>query len=277
MKQNQVTLAFPCYNPTEALWASWDSYIAEFTRALPTHFAVQFVIVDDGSPQWIEPPQGLIEKYKAKLHRLPQNKGKGGALASAVKAMPNTADIFAFTDFDTPFSVEDLTGVIATVASGIEVCIADRELNTRLASYGKSGEKNVRQSVRLSRHFAHRVFRFFVRAIVAGGIADSQCGLKAYRADCAREIVAVAQLEGFLFDLEWLYIALRHKLAVACWPVTVVNAHVSSSLRSFLNRKLLGELLVLVSRVFARKYDNPKLLDLMNNIRKKRVTSDARA
>jgi glycosyltransferase involved in cell wall biosynthesis len=252
----KILLAIPCFNPTAQEWAALALYLNDLKSNLKLPHQLEVIFVDDGSPRWIEPSAELLNL--ARVIRLGSNQGKGAALKRAVNELDDSFDVFAFTDHDLPFSVEDLLGVIGAVLSGCEVAIGDRELYARQA---------VRVSGRWSRGLGHRLFRLFVRAIVAGGVADSQCGLKAYDAKVVRCVVEKSQINGFLFDLEWLYIALRHKCAVRSWPVRVDGSHESSSLRSFVNGQFIKSLVNLVLNIALRFYDNEDLLLYMESKR----------
>ncbi|MBI2605825.1 MAG: glycosyltransferase [Deltaproteobacteria bacterium] len=243
---DKTFLVFPCYNPCESEWRALDAFIGELKRK--TSCAFEFLVVDDGSPRWVPPAPELLARFR--LHRLPRNLGKGGALKEAAHLTPSDASVFAFVDFDLPYSVDDVLGVCSAVHAGVDVCIGDRTL------YAVSGA-NV--SDRASRKLSHKIFRLFVRMIITGGIPDTQCGLKAYYAPAARRIAVRARLAGFLFDIEWIYIALRHRLAVRCWPVKVAEGHESSPLRSFGPWKLLMQLVKLVKGILRRDYDDEAL------------------
>lgn len=251
---DKTFLVFPCFNPSESEWRALNAFIGELKSR--TSRAFEFLVVDDGSPRWIDPKPEHLARFR--LHRLPKNLGKGGALKEAAHLTPSDAAVFAFVDFDLPYSADDVLGVCSAVHAGVDVCIGDRTL------YAGNGA-NV--SDRASRKLSHKIFRLFVRMVITGGIPDTQCGLKAYHAPAARRIAARARIAGFLFDVEWIYIALRHRLAVRCWPVRVAEGHESSPLRSFGPWKLLKQLVKLVMGILRRDYDDEALYTVAENRR----------
>jgi len=253
MMRKKVCLAFPCFNPSESQWVALEQYKKRVAQAAPA-WQFEFVVVDDGSPQWCEPPVAL--KQEITLVKSQVNQGKGGALKLAVGAMSEDAAVFVFTDFDLPYSVIDLISSCSSVFAGADLCIGDRTAYF----FG-----NQRKFDRLSRGFAHRLFRLFSRTVVAGGIADTQCGLKAFDAHAVRHIAASASIHSFLFDVEWLYIALRHKLCVRCLPVTPLDAHESGRLRSMNYKCLLRDGFVLLRRIITRTYDSETLVQWLNS------------
>lgn len=237
-----VVLAFPCLNPKPEQWRDLAHYVGSLESKAPA-LKFTFIVVDDGSPRWLDPPAELANRLRV-IH-LEHWQGKGGAIRRAALDAPADAQIFAFTDFDLPFTVEDAIGVISGVAAGADLCIGDRFGDQR--------------SDRFSRKVAHRLFRFVMRVLITGGVADTQCGLKAYDAAVARRIAGKAQLSGFLFDVEWIYIALKHKLVLWSWPVALLGSHESSALRSFKPWLLAAQLATIVRGILGHRYADAEL------------------
>ena len=237
-----VTLVFPCLNPKAEQWNALGEYIERLEARAPA-LRFTFMVVDDGSPRWTDPPPGLARRLQ--LVRQGRWLGKGGAIRSGASALASDVQVFAFTDFDLPFKVDDVVGVIAGVVAGADLCIGDRSGNQR--------------SNRFSRNVAHRLFRLTMRALITGGVADTQCGLKAYDAAAARRIAGRARLSGFLFDVEWIYIALKHKLVLWSWPVELLGSHESSSLRSFKPWLLAAQLATIVKGILQGHYEDEEL------------------
>jgi len=94
---------------------------------------------------------------------------------------------------------------------------------------------------------------------ITGGIMDTQCGLKAFDPGAIRLIVARSFLDGFLFDVEWIYVALKHGLAVRPWPVMVRAEHRSTPIRKFGLLGLSREFLTIMLGILRRRYDSPEL------------------
>ncbi len=248
-----ISLVFPCLNPDSSQWNKLHGFVLKIRKMTPMPF--EFIVIDDGSSKWIAPSTELSSLIV--LHRLSANVGKGGALKAATRIFSQKSDVFAFLDFDLPFTPEELLGVCSAVVAGCDVCIGDRTLLRQEDVLFK--KKN---SDRISRNFAHVLFRLIVRTLITGGVPDTQCGIKAYRADMVRRIAAKSKIDGFLFDVEWIYIALRHRLALRCWPVQVQEEHVSSTLRSFGFFILVKQLWTLVTSIVRREYEDENLYQL---------------
>jgi hypothetical protein len=75
-----------------------------------------------------------------------------------------------------------------------------------------------------------RVFNLVVRLAAGLPFWDTQCGFKAFRLDVCRPILESAQLDGFAFDVELLYLALHAGLRLREIPVRW-NHHEGSKVR----------------------------------------------
>ena len=64
-----------------------------------------------------------------------------------------------------------------------------------------------------------RVYNRVVRALVVGGIADTQCGFKAFQRPVARDLFGLQRTGGWAFDAEILYLARRRGYAVHQVPI----------------------------------------------------------
>ena len=72
------------------------------------------------------------------------------------------------------------------------------------------------------REIGGRVINWLTQLVLLGNYRDTQCGLKAFRADVGGEIFARSKIDG-AFDVELFVIAERNGLTLAEVPVTVVN------------------------------------------------------
>src|SRR3546814_7750559 len=53
---------------------------------------------------------------------------------------------------------------------------------------------------------------------------DTQCGLKAFRADVAKAIFSLSRVDRFAFDIEILHLVERHELTLADVPVRLASS-----------------------------------------------------
>jgi glycosyltransferase involved in cell wall biosynthesis len=175
----------------------------------------EVIVVDDGGGDFA--PGDLCGDRRARLLRLPQNRGKGAAVAHGMKAA--TGHVRVFTDADLPYDLELIPAMVDYVrARGFHVVIGDRTLpqSSYLADIG------------FKRRLASTLFSAFVGTMVTGGFFDTQCGLKAVRGDVADELFAIQRLDRFAFDVEFIYLALHHRLDIKRIPVQLRNNETSS-------------------------------------------------
>jgi len=69
------------------------------------------------------------------------------------------------------------------------------------------------------RHLMGRVFNTLVRIMAISGIQDTQCGFKCFSAAAAEAIFPLQRIDGWGFDVEVLYIAQHHGMALVEVPI----------------------------------------------------------
>jgi glycosyltransferase involved in cell wall biosynthesis len=175
----------------------------------------EVVVVDDGGGDFEQ--DAFLEQANVRLIRLPQNRGKGAAVRAGMLAA--RGEVRAFTDVDLPYDLDLICVMQRCIREqGYHVVIGDRTLPG-------SAYANVTSS---KRRLASAVFSGFVGRIVTGGFFDTQCGLKAFRGDIADLLFPLQQVDRFAFDVELVYIALKHRLDIKRIPVELRNNQTST-------------------------------------------------
>ena len=80
----------------------------------------------------------------------------------------------------------------------------------------------------IGRRLASAVFSQVTATLVTGGFFDTQCGLKGFRGDIARELFSLCRVNRFAFDVELLYLALTYGLEIKRVPVMLESNSTSS-------------------------------------------------
>jgi dolichyl-phosphate beta-glucosyltransferase len=177
-----------------------DSYFREIG------LAAEVIVVDDGGGDF--PAQPWDPDLEARLVRLPANLGKGGAVAAGM--LTARGNVRVFTDVDLPYDVELFPVIVRYVRDhGFHLVIGDRTLP----------DSQYLKELSVSRRLASGLFSQFVGRLVTGGFFDTQCGLKGMRGDIADEVFRMQRLRRFAFDVELMYIALKHRLDIKRIPV----------------------------------------------------------
>jgi dolichyl-phosphate beta-glucosyltransferase len=202
----RLSVVVPAYEEQDRI----ASAIAAVRTALAhVEGGVELIVVDDGSTDGTAEEARTAGADRVLVHR--SNRGKGAAVRTGVLAASGRT--IAFTDADLSYAPAQLEGLLDMVESGIDMVVGSRkhDMTRTLVKAGRL------------REIGGRVINWLTQAVLLGNYRDTQCGLKAFRAEAARLIFERSRIDGFAFDVELFVIAERHDLAVAEVPVTVVN------------------------------------------------------
>lgn len=209
-----LSVVLPCYRAAPLARRS----VARLHATLrPQNVPWEVVVVDDGGGDFT--PDEWDDDPHVTLIRLPRNRGKGAAVRTGMLAARGRTRIF--TDVDLPFGAA-LFPVIDRYLHerGFHVVIGDRTLPG----------SEYRQRLSPARRAASSVFTAFVGTIVTGGFFDTQCGLKGVRGDVADALFPLLRIDRFAFDVELVYVSLKHRLDIKRLPVRL-EQNDSSSVR----------------------------------------------
>jgi dolichyl-phosphate beta-glucosyltransferase len=112
----------------------------------------------------------------------------------------------ADADFSMP--VAEIAKFLPPQLSGYDIAIGSREAQGAL-----------RYNEPEYRHLMGRIFNFYVKLMAIPGLEDTQCGFKCFRRDVALDILSYQTIDGWAFDVELLYIALRREYHIVEVPV----------------------------------------------------------
>ncbi len=179
----------------------------------------EIIIVDDGSGDDGETARVATEHGCACI-AFRTNRGKGAAVRAGVLAA--AGDFIIFTDADIPFAYDALPHVLHYLDfKEFDVVTGDRTLPGSSYFSRISGMRRIGSSV----------FSFLVGRFVTTGIFDTQCGLKGFRRDAALKLFRPGRINGYAFDVELLYLALKFNMDIKRLPVALrSNEHSTVSL-----------------------------------------------
>jgi len=168
----------------------------------------EIIAVDDGSQDATLARLRAVTSPYISVVSLPQNRGKFAAIKAGVRVAKGSCILF--TDADIPYDLEALPYMEQLInGRGFHLAIGDRGLPGSI----------YRELLPMPRRFCTDIFSHAVRLLVTGGLFDTQCGLKALRADVCREIFDLLTEDRFAADVEMLYIALKYNLEIRRMPV----------------------------------------------------------
>jgi len=207
----ELSIVVPCYNEEQRLPRTIEQ-IERYLAGIGVSY--ELILVDDGSSDGTRKiMDAAAERNPAvRLEALPQNRGKGRALAEGVAAARGAEILVTDADLSTP--IEEIDKLRAELGKGAGVAIASRAL--------KGSRVEVSQPI--YRVLMGKAFNLLVQAVLLPGIWDTQCGFKLFRADVAHDAFAVLTTDGFGYDPEVLYRAKRRGVRIAEVPVVWRNS-----------------------------------------------------
>ncbi|MFJ5230201.1 glycosyltransferase [Kitasatospora sp. NPDC088391] len=137
-------------------------------------------------------------------------KGRGRALREVWGS--SEADVVAYMDVDLSTGLEAFLPLVAPLLSGH----SDLAIGSRL----HRGSAVVRGP---KREFVSRTYNLLLRATMAAGFSDAQCGFKAGRTEVVRRLLAEVEDNAWFFDTELLLLAEASGLRIHEVPVDWVD------------------------------------------------------
>lgn len=213
-----LSVVLPCYRAPTLARKSVMRLMRSFTGRVATF---EIIVVDDG----VGDCEGVLRDLPAipggqlRVITLPENRGKGGAVAAGMRAASGRVRIF--TDIDIPYGTTPIMLVESLIRDrGFHMVTGDRTFP----------QSRYETELSVGRRLASRVFSTITAALVTGGFFDTQCGLKGFRGDIAEALFGLQTVQRFAFDVELLYLALTYGLEIKRIPV-MLESNTTSSVR----------------------------------------------
>jgi len=165
-------------------------------------FVAEVIIVDDGSTDRTSVLVGEWQPSFESLRVLRNavNLGKGASIRRGI--MASHGEFVFVTDADLPGSPEDILRLLQALRDGAAVAVASRR------------PAPMRSAPSHSRFLASVIYRALVRVILNLPLRDTQCGFKAFVREPLLPVVDRLRLDGFSFDVEFLFAAWRSGLPI---------------------------------------------------------------
>lgn len=206
-----LSVVIPCYNEEQRLPRTIEQVERFFDGRKMPH---ELILVDDGSVDGTRQVMdaAAVRHDSVRIELLPQNRGKGRALAVGVEAARGEEILLTDADLSTP--IEELDKLQAALDKGAGIAIGSRALRG----------SRVEISQPIYRVLMGKAFNLIVQIVLLPGIWDTQCGFKLFRADVAHRVFAGLVTDGFGFDPEVLYRARKQGVKIAEVPVVWRNS-----------------------------------------------------
>lgn len=202
-----LSVIVPAFDEAERLGAS-VARIVRWMDAQP--YPTEAIVVLDGGRPGAAEAVATAAGGRADVRLLDNttNRGKGFSVRRGMLAARGAYALFVDADLSLP--IEDAGRFLDALRDGADVAIASR-------AHPDSRIVGAPQRLRAG---LGRVFNWLVQRAALPGIADSQCGFKAFRGDVARALFARQRIDRFGFDVEVLRIARARGCRIVELPVT---------------------------------------------------------
>jgi dolichyl-phosphate beta-glucosyltransferase len=191
----RFSLIVPAYNEVATIkktLRSIDRYMKQ------REFVYEVIVAADGEDGTREAAGELADELPVKVLGTPERRGKGRGVREGMHIAEG--EIIGFLDADYKVAIEEIEKVLPWFEDGYDVVIGSRaatgaKIDVRQPWYRRIGSKG---------------FALIMRPLVGlWGIADTQCGFKFFRQSVARDLFARQWIDGYMFDVEVLSLAIR--------------------------------------------------------------------
>jgi dolichyl-phosphate beta-glucosyltransferase len=196
-----LSVVLPAYNEAASIGRTLE-LAYEYLQAQPFDF--ELIVSADG-----DDGTGAIAESVAKSRgRLTvigdrQRRGKGRGIRAGVRIA--RGEIIGFTDADNKTPIEELGKILPWFSEGYDLVIGSRAAAESLVSRQQPLYRRVGSQVfSVAMHMATGLWE----------IQDTQCGFKFFRAPVAKDLFERQTVDGYMFDVEILALALKGRYRI---------------------------------------------------------------
>ncbi len=195
-KDPHLSLIVPAYNEARSILGT----LAEMQVYLDRQsYSYEILVVADGTDGTRDlVRQHALKDQRVQVHGSAERGGKGRGVRLGVAHA--RGKLIGFVDADNKTPIEELDRVLPWFDHGYDMVIGSRAL----------AESTVERSQRLYRQIGSRVFKLGMHLLVGlWSIQDTQCGFKFFRKTVAKDLFSRQRIDGYMFDVEILHLALQ--------------------------------------------------------------------
>jgi dolichyl-phosphate beta-glucosyltransferase len=205
-----VSLIIPAYNEVARIQNTVCDAIEYFDRR---DIKCEIIVAADGSDGTHD---AVRELASSRFHEGPtihvigsnERRGKGRGIREGVRLA--SGDVIGFADADNKTPIVEFDKVVGFLRDGHDVVIGSRGLR----------ESRIERPQPYYRRLGSKGFALVMHAFVGlHDIIDTQCGFKFFQGDVARDLFQHQQIDGYMFDVEVLFIARMRGYRIAQVPV----------------------------------------------------------
>jgi dolichyl-phosphate beta-glucosyltransferase len=191
----RLSLIVPAYNEVATIQTTLRAIGCYLARR---GLVYELIVAADGTDGTREAAAALADELPVTVLGTPQRGGKGRGVRDGI--LMATGEIVGFLDADYKVAIDEIEKVLPWFEQGYDVVIGSRaaagaDIRVRQPWYRRIGSKG---------------FALIMRPLIGlRGIADTQCGFKFFRAAVARDLFSRQRIDGYMFDVEILSMAIR--------------------------------------------------------------------
>jgi dolichyl-phosphate beta-glucosyltransferase len=213
-----LSIIIPCYNEEKRIRKTIKSLSAFMKKKKIIH---EIILIDDGS---IDRTKEIIIKYASKNKNIrvisyQKNKGKGYAVKKGILNSKGNMILFSDADLSTP--IEEYEKLKKWYDKGYLIAIGSRR---------EKGSK-IKKKQPFFRNLSGHIFGKIVKNLLLRDIKDSQCGFKLFNGNIARKIFTIQKINGFVFDVEILYLAKKKGIKIKEVPILWIDSAKESKVK----------------------------------------------
>ncbi len=204
-----LSIIIPAYNEGDRIGEPLNVVIEFLASSSPNS---EIIVVDDGSTDnTADVARRIFEASASDAHhviRYEQNRGKGFAVRTGLKAA--AADLALFSDADLSTPIDEMSKLAEPILRGDhDVTFGSRALDRSLIGTHQPW----------SREQGGKVMNLIIRKMSGLPFYDTQCGFKAFNMTKFRPLLDVMTIDRFGFDVEFLFVAAHNGLRLDEIPV----------------------------------------------------------
>lgn len=196
MTPPELSIVVPAYNEVRRIAGTLAAITAHLrARGL----AYEVLVAADGTDGTREAAAAVAAADpRVSVFGQPGRGGKGRGVRLGVQRARGR--LVGFVDADDKTPIEELDRLLPLLDQGWDVVIGSRG----------QADSRIERRQPWYRHVGSRAFRLLMHAATGlWQLSDTQCGFKFFRGEVARDLFARQVIDGYMFDVEILYLAAR--------------------------------------------------------------------
>jgi len=206
----KISIIIPAFNESKKIEKDIRAG-TDFLRV--NNFTGELIVVDDGSTDGTSQTAEAVllsSPVSLRVIRNEQHRGKGFAVRTGVNTAKGEIIMFADSGLCIPYQFV-LKGIQMLELGNCDIAHGSRKLKDSVIITGQP----------LHRRMIAKIFRwiFIIYLKVPKELTDTQCGFKIYKKHAAQKLYDECVTDGFLFDIEIILRARKHKYLIKEFPV----------------------------------------------------------